>query len=382
MTVDAVGGVFSYALELARQLCGQGHRLLLASMGPRPTRAQRAELCAIAGVELYESDYALEWMSEPWQDVDAAGSWLLGLEQRFAPDVVHVNGYSHGALPWVAPSVVVGHSCMSSWWQAVRGEALPVEHSVYWRRVREGLVRAAAVVAPTQAMLAALSEHYGALPNARVIYNGVDALQFVPAAKAPLFMAAGRFEDAAKNLELLRRAAPALPWPVRIAGASTACLEPGENLAFLGVLSRAELALELSRTSVFLHPARYEPFGLAPLEAALSGCALVLADVASLREVWQDAALYASPNDVAALVDCASRLAGDGALRERLAQRARERASWFSSARSAAAYLALYRELVVRARSTSAGPARSFSLLSGDSSAAPRTASHTQESAR
>ncbi len=31
-------------------------------------------------------------------------------------------------------------------------------------------------------------------------------------------------------------------------------------------------------------PARYEPFGLSVLEAALSGCALVLGDIPSLRE--------------------------------------------------------------------------------------------------
>lgn len=36
----------------------------------------------------------------------------------------------------------------------------------------------------------------------------------------------------------------------------------------------------------------YEPFGIAPLEAALCGCTVVANDIASLREVWGDDALY------------------------------------------------------------------------------------------
>ena len=38
----------------------------------------------------------------------------------------------------------------------------------------------------------------------------------------------------------------------------------------------------------------YEPFGLAPLEAALCGCAVVANDIGSLREVWGEAAIYFS----------------------------------------------------------------------------------------
>ena len=36
----------------------------------------------------------------------------FGLERRLRPDVVHLNGYTHGALPWRAPVLVVGHSCV------------------------------------------------------------------------------------------------------------------------------------------------------------------------------------------------------------------------------------------------------------------------------
>src|SRR5690625_7216151 len=55
--------------------------------------------------------------------------------------------------------------------------------------------------------------------------------------------------------------------------------------------SDLEVFTWLRQASVFVMPSRYEPFGLSVLEAALSGCALILSDIqigrASCREsVW------------------------------------------------------------------------------------------------
>ncbi len=52
-------------------------------------------------------------------------------------------------------------------------------------------------------------------------------------------------------------------------------------------------------SSVFASCARYEPFGLAVLEAAQAGMALVLSDIPSLREIWDGAAMFADPRDAA-----------------------------------------------------------------------------------
>ena len=43
MTTDAVGGVWSYCLSLAAALQGYDVQIALATMGPAPTTAQRAE---------------------------------------------------------------------------------------------------------------------------------------------------------------------------------------------------------------------------------------------------------------------------------------------------------------------------------------------------
>jgi glycosyltransferase involved in cell wall biosynthesis len=68
-----------------------------------------------------------------------------------------------------------------------------------------------------------------------------------------------------------------------------------------GALDQAGVADLFGRASIFVSPARYEPFGLAPLEAALAGCALVLSRLESLQEVWGGSATYVPPDDPSAL---------------------------------------------------------------------------------
>ena len=51
-------------------------------------------------------------------------------------------------------------------------------------------------------------------------------------------------------------------------------------------LSEEQMRELLGRAAIYIATSRYEPFGLAPLEAALSRCALVANDIPSLRELW------------------------------------------------------------------------------------------------
>ena len=94
MTADTVGGVWTYAAELARALSHCGVRVHLATMGALLKEHQREQVQGIAGLTLHESDYALEWMREPWQQVDRAGQWLLELEQGVAPDGQKRRGHA------------------------------------------------------------------------------------------------------------------------------------------------------------------------------------------------------------------------------------------------------------------------------------------------
>lgn len=349
MTADAVGGVWTYALDLARALAPHDVSVALATVGRLPTPAQRAEAAAIPGLTLHPSAFALEWMADPWEDVARAGDWLLGLERDFQPDVVHLNGYAHGALPWRAPVLMVGHSCVLSWWRAVHGEDAPPAWDRYRAEVRRGLRAADRVVAPTQAMLDAIETHYGPFAAGQVIPNGRDLNVFTPGEKQSFVFSAGRLWDEAKNIGALAEAARDLPWPVSLAGDMA---HPNGQSAMpahvrlLGCLTPAQVAGWLARAAIYALPARYEPFGLSGLEAGLSGCALVLGDIPSLREVWGDAALFVPPDDADALRDALCRLIGDAELRREMGERARFRAQAHTSERMAEAYFKAYQALL------------------------------------
>lgn len=349
MTTDTVGGVWSYSLELARGLAEKGIEVALATMGAPINELQRDKVDRIPGLRVFESHFKLEWMEDPWRDVEKAGDWLLNLESRIGPDVVHLNGYVHGSLPWSAPTLVVGHSCVLSWWRAVKGEEAPEDRDRYQMEVAAGLHAASLVVAPSAAMLASLAEHYGELARTRVIPNGRDAGLFRPAAKEPMVFSAGRLWDEAKNLEALERVARRLPWPIFVAG-DNHHPEGGEirphNTRLLGRLSQRALAAWVGRASIYALPARYEPFGLSVLEAALAGCALVLGDIPSLREIWRNRAVFVAPNDPEALEREILSLINAPERRQSLAAGARSRALELTPERMVAGYLDAYSEIL------------------------------------
>lgn len=361
MTADTVGGVWTYALELCQALAVDGVRVELATLGAPLSPAQWVEARAVPGLTLHESSYQLEWMDEPWEDVRASGEWLLGLEARLAPDIIHLNGYCHGALPWRAPVLMVAHSCVLSWWEAVKGEPAPGRYTRYQQEVERGLRAAARVVAPSEAMLAAAGRHYGPFRSTSVIANARRAESFLPGPKEPFVLAAGRLWDEAKNLAALDAVAPRLPFPVRVAGETQ---HPGggsdaraHQVQPLGRLTPEELAGWMARAAIYALPARYEPFGLSVLEAALAGCALVLGDIPSLREVWGDAARFVHPDDGDGLARTLTELMANPTGRERLAARARARALTFTPRRMAEAYLELYAALRARPSEPRAQPA-------------------------
>lgn len=347
MTADTVGGVWPYAMELTGALAAHGVEVVLASMGAPLSRSQRKDAVAHANLEVRDSRFKLEWMDDPWADVARAGEWLLELERDCAPDVVHLNGYAHGSLPWRAPVLIVAHSCVLSWWRAVKGALPPARWTRYAEAVTEGLRAAGVVVAPTHAMMDALESNYGFLREVRVIPNARDPERFVPLKKQPFILSAGRIWDEAKNLQALAGVAPDLPWPVRVAGPQTGP-DGGaaklRNVEWLGRRSTAGMAHLYGHAAIYALPARYEPFGLSVLEAALAGCALVLGDIPSLRENWRDAARFVSPGDAAALRETLMELARDPGRRALLGERARQTALGFRPASMARSYLQAYRE--------------------------------------
>jgi glycosyltransferase involved in cell wall biosynthesis len=169
------------------------------------------------------------------------------------------------------------------------------------------------------------------------------------AEKENFVLSAGRLWDEGKNLQALDEAAVRLSIPVYVAGD---CRHPEGRIIrpqaahALGALSPDRLAERMARAAIYAAPARYEPFGLSILEAAASGCALVLGDIPSLRELWDDAAVFVPPDDAEALADAITGLMNDRGLRARQGAAAKDRSRHFSAAHMGWRYLQLYRELI------------------------------------
>ena len=108
--------------------------------------------------------------------------------------------------------------------------------------------------------------------------------------------------------------------------------DPGRRL---GRVSDAALRALYARASCLAFPSTYEGFGLPPLEAMASGCAVVVSTAPALREVCGNAAVYCAPGDAAALARAIGRLVHDDALRRATVDRGRRRAADFTWAATA-----------------------------------------------
>jgi glycogen synthase len=365
MTTDTYGGVWDYSYELVNGLAKYGVQTVLAVIGPPMSPWQRASLATVPGLHLHEGTFDPEWLPGSESDLRRTDQWLLQLQQRYAPDLVHLNSYAHGKLSWQVPVVMVAHSCVISWWQAVKGEPPPGEWRRYRQRVEDGLSGADMVVAPTAAFLARVQAIYGALPAARVIVNGRNPSLFKASAKDPLIMGAGRLWDEAKNIAALDTVAADLPWPVAVAGdwrRPDGSGQPPANLHCLGWLATQGVARWMGRASIYALPARYEPFGLTVLEAAMSGCALVLGDIPTLRELWNGAAIFVPPDDHDALRQALLGLIGDPLRRQQAGEAAQMRARRYAADVMVEKYRSLYlellhgKEIVHRGQGTQTGP--------------------------
>jgi glycogen synthase len=353
MTADTLGGVWTYACELIGALKPFGVDVTLATMGSPMSPAQARMAAALDNLDVVESKFALEWMPDPWREVDAAGDWLMWLAGKCSPDIVHVNGFAHAALPFGVPVVSVVHSCACSWIRAVRGHEAGPEWNEYRRRVSAGLRASSVVIAPTKAIVRAVFEAHGLSLPARVIPNG-RALARRSARKELFVLSAGRVWDEAKGLADLVACARRVPWPIRVAGPrvnpTTNAEVHAPHVEMLGELATDDVVAMMGRASIFASPARYEPFGLAVLEAALSECALVLSDLDTFRETWRDAAVYVHPGDSDALAFQLEQLIRDPLRRIAFSACARARALALTPLRMASSYRGVYDELIAYSR--------------------------------
>ena len=182
-----------------------------------------------------------------------------------------------------------------------------------------------------------------------VIHNGVSVSETLEPQPNRKFQAitAGRLRDLAKGLDTLRDLHYRIP--LLVAGDNTFESPdpldswPG-NLTSLGPLSQTALHQHFHECDFYICASRYEPFGLAPLEAAMCGCVPVVRDIPSLREVWGNNALYFTDNT--SLAHTLETMGWDYKLLTEARSRAQHRAQYFTPERMTDSYLTLFNEIL------------------------------------
>ena len=360
VTTDTLSGIWTYTRELVTGLVTNNVRVTLVSFGEIPMPQQTSWMDSLHGLDYRPTAFRLEWMQEGEHDLEDSSRYLESLARETQPDVLHLNQYCYGSLEVDIPRVVVAHSDLVSWWLSVHGREPRETRWLRWYRnvVMRGVSDATAVVAPSQWMLETVRNCYTSPQHGLVIYNGRNPIFFNPyISKDNSVLAVGRLWDAGKQVSLLTQRTH--PLSVCIVGVESPASAPQTpiradvklateraSVALKGPQTEAQLRSLYSRASIYAATPRYEPFGLAPLEAALSRCAIVANDIPSFREIWGDSAFYFRANDPDSLADAIRTLNDDRDLCRAHAnlayQRARER---FTAKMMTDEYLRLYRSL-------------------------------------
>ncbi len=345
-TLDAVGGVWRYALDLARALGPHGVKSVFLGFGPRPSPEMVDEAQALGTLDW--ADAPLDWLAASPANVAAVPTLVARAVRRHAADIVHLNLPTQAAgLETDRPVLVVSHSCVASWFRAVRGGGLPSGWEWQGELNAQGLAAAAAVVAPSRAHADALRDCYGAIPSLQVIHNATHAPEGrLP--EQPFVVASGRWWDEGKGGATLDAAAELANWPVHLLGpsrgANGTAFKP-RHARLQGELPHSRAVALMRSASIFVSPSLYEPFGLAVAEAARVGLPLVLSDIPTFRELWDGAAIFVPPRDPEVLAAALDHLAADPTERRRLGDAARLRSRRFTPDAQAKAMLGLYRTL-------------------------------------
>ncbi len=350
MTADAVGGVWQYALDLSEGLRPHGVKTTIAVLGPLPSADQHA-MAEAAGATLILTGLPLDWTAPSPHEVEESGRAIARIAAHVRPDVVHLNAPALAAsAAFEVPVVAVCHSCVATWWHAVKTGPLPVEFIWRTELVKRGYNSAARLLAPTHAFAQSTAQSYELPQTPTVVRNGRRPMPVTGQRHNGEFVfAAGRLWDEGKNVAVIDRVASRLTVPVLAAGPLEG--PNGAKVAVaharaLGRLSDAEIAQHLGAQPIFISMARFEPFGLAVLEAAQMECALVLSDIPTFRELWDDAALFIDPSDEDAIAKAIEHLLDDPKARADLGRAARKRADAYSVEAMCAGVLNAYRSVL------------------------------------
>lgn len=349
-TVDPHGAGWMHTVSLAGALLRRGHDVLVASFGPEPS-AERMAAVEDSGIRLTRVE-----IPGPTTDptfIQTARAALEELVKEWSPSVVHIDRCSFGDLELEVPKILMIAADRTARISRGRGPA------------RRGLLGADAVVSPTRALSEEISRRFEYRRPISLIQPGIE-LGDKPVMLSPVkksrsgFVCYGRTDEKADGfdvmMEALRRVK--IEAPFKIAGEGARPPLPGW-IADLGWLDTDGRSSAFEKAEVAVLPARDDPFGLRSVEAGLAGCALILSDVPSHRELWNGAAVLVPVDDPAALADAIGLLATDSRRREECQRLCHARAvSGFSADRMVDEYLDVHRRIRRTWAKKAGGPPR------------------------
>ena len=260
-------------------------------------------------------------------------------------DVLFNPGFTAPAFA-ACPSVTVFHDLQHKRHpEHFRWFDLPFWRLLLWTSAH----RSRKLIAVSEATRADLARFYGLAPETiAVVHHGVEAEFFsLDRSRTEPFVLCVSTLHPHKNLDRLIRAyaRKKRDFTLVIAGMrgffarQLDCLirELGveASVRVTGWIPRAELLDLFARADAFVYPSTFEGFGMPVLEAMAAGLPVACADIAPLREVAGDAALFFDPLREQAIEDALDRVTSDVALRARLGVEGPLRARGFTWERCA-----------------------------------------------
>lgn len=364
MTCDATSALWHHALDLAQGLRAYETSTTLCVLGAAPGPDQQGAARRVPGLKLNHLELSRGWATASPHQVLEAAERVAAMARAEGARLVHLHSPLLASGPaFVAPVVTACHECIPTWCHSVRSQ--PFDHALDWHKndMATGLLRSDTVIAPTGAFAKVLTEVYGLPKPPMVVHSGrrPSTRESLPEGRGipatSFVFTAAQLWDEGKDLRTLDEAAANVKLPVYVAGsisglAGETPIAPNpitpNHVHFLGDLSDGHLAEWLTAKPIFVSTACYEPFGMIVLEAAESGCPLILSDIPTFRELWEGAAEFVPCGDSGATAAAIEAVAGDSALRARLASAARRRARRYTAEVMAAKVRAIYGGLLRR----------------------------------
>jgi len=374
----SLGGVEELVRQLAHEYRRQGmNTIVLVNRWPRSLPAYEE----IEGIPVYRlpmrmPEYNLRVrlnyaVAYPW-----ARGRMLQILRRHEIDLLHVQCVSgNGHYAAIAARALNLPLIVTSQGERTMDAERVYEKSPFINKVMRGLLAGAdRLTFCSRNTLEDLESYSGMTFGERgsVIYNGIRLEDFHGAEPhrhaRPYILGIGRHvlqkgfdilieAFAAAGLEshdlLLAGDGPERPELERLA---RKLLGEG-RVHFLGRADRTMAAGLFRGCEFFVLPSRQEPLGIVNMEAMAAGKAVLASRTGGVPEIVLDGGtgLLVPPGETAPLAAALRRLAGDGALRERLGAAGRKRVGLFTWEAVAASYKQIYEAALAARRKVPAG---------------------------